>query len=139
MSTGGGPARWRPGERVYHTSQESQLLQTGPWRTSRILNGPERPVQKNQVTDSRPPWGKGEVATSALRRQALERTSATVPSAEEEEFINNPVSMRLASVQNELQNTYIARQFKKHLETQSDSIPEFLKGVTEEKKRRQKE
>merc|ERR1712146_373842 len=129
QSGNGEGSRRRPGERVYHTVSEAQLVGNGPWRSSAILNGPERQANENHVTDSRPPWGKGELITSALRRQAMQHKSATLPSAEELAFMSCPMSQRLASVQNELQDTYIARQFKRHLESQGESIPEFLSSV----------
>lgn len=90
-------------------------------------------MDETAVQDPRPPWGKGEIITSALKRQALQHKVTRAPTAAEIAFKRDASSQRLASVQAELQNTYIARQFKKHLDGQGDAIPEFLKGVTEEK------
>ena len=61
--------------------------------------------------------------------------SKRMPTAEEEAFRMADMSQRLASVQNELQTSYISRQFKKHLEAESDRIPEFLKGVREPRRK----
>ena len=58
-----------------------------------------------------------------------------MPTSEEESFRLSDMSQRLASVQNELQTSYISRQFKKHLESEEDRIPEFLKGVREQRRK----
>merc|ERR1712010_64422 len=87
---------WRPGERVFHSQPEPMLLNSGPWRTSAILEGPGQ--NRNIHAEERPPWGKGELVISALQRQAMQRKFATQPNAEEEAFRNSEMSRQLASV-----------------------------------------
>ena len=125
-------------ERVYKTKDELELLKTGAWRPSAILDGPDLEENTAWAKDwnTRPPWGKGEVVISALRREAMmSNKSKRKPTEEEEAFRRADMSQRLASVQAELQSTYIARQFKKHLESEGSSCPEFLKGVKEPRRK----
>lgn len=114
---------WRPGERIHRAPTERSLVARGPWRHSDILvmNDPD---QKRK--DPRPEWGKGELVTSAMQRQALKTQANARPTREEEEFGQSELAHKLAGVQADLRNTYVARQFKKHLEAQGARLPEYL-------------
>merc|ERR1712166_181698 len=122
---------WRPGERMHHTVNEASILNQGPWRQSKILamNDPDQKAQ-----DTRPVWGKGEVVTSAMRRQALKTQANARPTKEEEEFRQSALAHRLAGVQADLSSTYVARQFKKHLESEGARVPEYLDMVSEDRR-----
>eukprot|EP00656_Telonema_subtile_P003663 TRINITY_DN11662_c0_g1_i5.p1 TRINITY_DN11662_c0_g1~~TRINITY_DN11662_c0_g1_i5.p1 ORF type:complete len:134 (-),score=12.67 TRINITY_DN11662_c0_g1_i5:195-596(-) len=119
---------WRPGERMYITGPESTVLAQGPWRPSKLLAMSEDPRRK----DKRPVWGKGEVITSAIRQQSFRTQAKARPTDEEEEFRNSELAHRLAGVQADLSSTYVARQFKKHLETEGARVPNYLYTVSTE-------
>merc|ERR1712070_776142 len=121
-------ALWRPGERVHRAPGERSLVQGGPWRDSTILKMND-PDQKRK--DPRPEWGKGELITSAMARQALKTQANARPTREEEEFGQSELAHKLAGVQADLRNTYVARQFKKHLESEGSRLPEYLALVEE--------
>jgi len=101
-----GSSGWRPGERVHKTLSTQNLVENGPWRDSAILDN-------HSLQGERPTWGKGEVIISATKRMSMLHTYTPKPTPEEEAFRNSHTAKQLASVQAELQNTYIARAFKK--------------------------